>query len=185
MAMANDIGAFFNADPDKAEAASNVASHLKRFWDPRMRREIVAHYREGGAGLDDVARSAIGLLADEGMIARHGSAPGIDCVSRASRITRVKRRRADLELDRAATEEPLEIRLQGRPFAVVMRTPGADRELAAGFLPVRARVASAATSARSRGAPIAAPASREHRRRHADGRRGVRARRVFAARGTS
>ena len=38
------------------------------------------------------------------------------------------------EADRAATEEPLEVRLHGRPFAVVMRTPGADRELAAGFL---------------------------------------------------
>ena len=37
-------------------------------------------------------------------------------------------------VDRAAAEEPLEIRLHGRPFAVIMRTPGADRELAAGFL---------------------------------------------------
>ena len=36
--------------------------------------------------------------------------------------------------DEAAAEEPLEIRLHDRPFAVVMRTPGADRELAAGFL---------------------------------------------------
>ena len=36
--------------------------------------------------------------------------------------------------DRAATEEPLEIRLHDKPFAVIMRTPGADRELAAGFL---------------------------------------------------
>src|SRR3981081_4199636 len=36
--------------------------------------------------------------------------------------------------DRAATEEPLEVRLHNRPFAVIMRTPGADRELAAGFL---------------------------------------------------
>ncbi len=63
VSMANDIGAFFNADPDKAAAASNVAGHIKRFWDPRMRREIIAHYREGGAGLDPVARSAIGLLA--------------------------------------------------------------------------------------------------------------------------
>jgi FdhD protein len=33
-----------------------------------------------------------------------------------------------------AVEAPLEIRLGGVPFAVVMRTPGADRELAAGFL---------------------------------------------------
>jgi FdhD protein len=37
-------------------------------------------------------------------------------------------------IDRAATEEPLEIRLHGRPFSVIMRTPGADRELVAGFL---------------------------------------------------
>jgi FdhD protein len=37
-------------------------------------------------------------------------------------------------IDRVATEEPLEIRLHGQPFAVIMRTPGADRELAAGFL---------------------------------------------------
>ena len=50
--MANDIGAFFNAEPDKNEAAKSVANHIKRYWDPRMRREIVAHYREGGAGLD-------------------------------------------------------------------------------------------------------------------------------------
>ena len=61
--MANDVGAFFAADPDKSEAARNVANHLKRFWDPRMRREIVAHYREGGAGLDTIVRSAVALLA--------------------------------------------------------------------------------------------------------------------------
>ncbi len=36
--------------------------------------------------------------------------------------------------DVAATEAPLELRVQGRPLAVIMRTPGGDRELAAGFL---------------------------------------------------
>jgi FdhD protein len=36
--------------------------------------------------------------------------------------------------DLAAVEEPLEIRLHGTPFAVIMRTPGEDRALAAGFL---------------------------------------------------
>ena len=64
VSMANDIGAFWSAEPDQKEAAKNVAGHLRRFWDPRMRREIVAHYREGGAGLDDLARSAIALLAE-------------------------------------------------------------------------------------------------------------------------
>jgi FdhD protein len=36
--------------------------------------------------------------------------------------------------DVAATEEPMEVRVNDEPFAVIMRTPGADRELAAGFL---------------------------------------------------
>jgi formate dehydrogenase subunit delta len=62
VSMANDIGAFFNAEVDKNVAAQGVANHIKRYWDPRMRRQIVAHYREGGAGLDPVARSAIALL---------------------------------------------------------------------------------------------------------------------------
>ena len=64
VSMANDIGAFWAAEPDKTEAARNVASHLKRFWDPRMRPQIVAYYREGGAGLDETARSAVALLAE-------------------------------------------------------------------------------------------------------------------------
>ena len=49
-------------------------------------------------------------------------------------VVRVRGGRREAAVDRAATEEPLEIRLHSRPFAVLMRTPGADRELAAGFL---------------------------------------------------
>src|SRR5919204_6664920 len=54
--------------------------------------------------------------------------------ARSFAVVRVRGTARAVDVDRAATEEPLEIRLQGRPFAVVMRTPGADRELAAGFL---------------------------------------------------
>jgi FdhD protein len=36
--------------------------------------------------------------------------------------------------DRVAVEEPLEIRVEGRPISVTMRTPGHDEELALGFL---------------------------------------------------
>jgi FdhD protein len=49
----------------------------------------------------------------------------------AHMLTSVER---DGELDRVAVEEPLEIRVDGEPLAVTMRTPGADEELALGFL---------------------------------------------------
>jgi formate dehydrogenase subunit delta len=41
--MANQIGAFFEAMPDRTEALEGIAQHLKRFWEPRMRRELLAH----------------------------------------------------------------------------------------------------------------------------------------------
>src|SRR5690348_7159722 len=39
----------------------------------------------------------------------------------------------DVADDDVAVEEPLEIRIAGRPIAVTMRTPGHDEELALGF----------------------------------------------------
>src|ERR671935_2551343 len=54
--------------------------------------------------------------------------------ARSFAVVRVRGGARATDVDRAATEEPLEIRLHNRPFAVIMRTPGADRELAAGFL---------------------------------------------------
>jgi len=53
---------------------------------------------------------------------------------RTTPVVRVSGGEQVAKTDRAAIEEPLEIRLHTRPFAVIMRTPGNDRELAAGFL---------------------------------------------------
>lgn len=63
VAMANDIAAFFDSEPDKAVAAEGVSTHLKKFWEPRMRREIIAHAAAGGAGLAPTALAAVKLLA--------------------------------------------------------------------------------------------------------------------------
>ena len=60
--MANDIGHYFASEPDRAAAVAGIANHLQRFWDPRMRRAIVAYAREGGVGLDELVRKAVNLL---------------------------------------------------------------------------------------------------------------------------
>ena len=54
--MANQIGKFF-AHQKHEEAVESVANHILRYWDPRMRREIVAH--QEAVKLDPVVREAI------------------------------------------------------------------------------------------------------------------------------
>ena len=51
--MANQIGRFYSAEPDEVQAMLDTASHLRRFWDPRMRVAFYAWIDEqAGAGLD-------------------------------------------------------------------------------------------------------------------------------------
>ena len=61
--MANRIGDFFGAWPDRDQARSEIANHLKRFWEPRMRTQIVEYvHRQGGEGLDPIVIEAIASL---------------------------------------------------------------------------------------------------------------------------
>jgi len=56
---------------------------------------------------------------------------------------RLRGGRAEEGRDRLAAEAPLEIRFGGRPFTVLLRTPGHDEELVAGFLFTEGIVAAA------------------------------------------
>ena len=66
--MANQIGAFFEAESGEAhpdEAAKLVATHLRRYWEPRMRSEMITYFQSnGGEGLDEIVRNGVALLAD-------------------------------------------------------------------------------------------------------------------------
>ena len=60
--MANQNGKFFVSE-DRDTAVDGIAEHLRLFWDPRMRSEIVAHLRAGGEGLDPPVRAAVARLS--------------------------------------------------------------------------------------------------------------------------
>jgi formate dehydrogenase subunit delta len=59
--MANQIGKFFQSQGHD-KAASGVADHIRKFWDPRMRKAIFAHLDAGGAGLDPNVLEALTTL---------------------------------------------------------------------------------------------------------------------------
>jgi formate dehydrogenase subunit delta len=53
--MANQIGMFFSAMPDRQEAINDTAGHLRRSWEPRMRRAFFDYIDEHGTnGLSDI-----------------------------------------------------------------------------------------------------------------------------------
>ena len=58
--MANRIGEFFEAMPEREQALHDVAEHIRKFWEPRMRRHLYA-YLDGprqGEGLTELVRAA-------------------------------------------------------------------------------------------------------------------------------
>jgi formate dehydrogenase subunit delta len=59
--MANQIAANVPHDSD-AEAAQLVATHLRSFWAPPMRADLLAYVDGGGAGVDPIARAALDLI---------------------------------------------------------------------------------------------------------------------------
>ncbi|HYN76474.1 MAG TPA: formate dehydrogenase subunit delta [Lamprocystis sp. (in: g-proteobacteria)] len=61
--QANQIGDFFGAWPDPQQGQDEIANHLERFWDPRMRRQIADYVQDaGGVGLTQIVIEAIKQL---------------------------------------------------------------------------------------------------------------------------
>ena len=58
--MANQIGDFFEAEPNVVQAQQDIALHLNRFWTLAMRQEIATHVKDKqGVGLHQQVISAI------------------------------------------------------------------------------------------------------------------------------
>jgi formate dehydrogenase subunit delta len=45
--MANQIGEFFSAYPDREEALEGIANHIRKFWEPRMRLKLFEGIDQG------------------------------------------------------------------------------------------------------------------------------------------
>lgn len=58
--MANQIGIFFESMPDRQQAVQDIANHIRRFWDPRMRRAILNSLdQHNDERLSDIVREAL------------------------------------------------------------------------------------------------------------------------------
>ena len=59
--MANQIGDFFASMPDREQALADIADHIRRFWEPRMRRAILASLDDSVASetMSPIVRQAL------------------------------------------------------------------------------------------------------------------------------
>ncbi|WP_122153760.1 formate dehydrogenase subunit delta [Paraburkholderia sp.] len=60
--MANRIGEFFDSMPDREEALAGIADHIRRFWEPRMRRALLAAADQpdtGGLAISPIVLEAL------------------------------------------------------------------------------------------------------------------------------
>lgn len=68
--MANRIGDFFASIPDEAEAKDGIASHIHRFWEPRMRLALLdaIRHNENELGLSELVKAALAEHPELGQI---------------------------------------------------------------------------------------------------------------------
>jgi formate dehydrogenase subunit delta len=63
--MANQIALNLGEQRDPEGAARRTGDHLRRFWTPAMRRQLVEYWQDGGDALSPVAAMAAEQLAGE------------------------------------------------------------------------------------------------------------------------
>ena len=64
--MLNEISSFFAGEDDREQAARDIQNHVHRYWEPRMRAQLLEYYEQRqGAGLSELALQAVRLLAEE------------------------------------------------------------------------------------------------------------------------
>jgi formate dehydrogenase subunit delta len=62
--MANDIGDFFRAEPQREDAIAGIANHIVKFWTKRMREKLDSHLKkDGDAALNELPREAVRRLS--------------------------------------------------------------------------------------------------------------------------
>lgn len=75
--MANEIGSFWEGEVGADKAANDVATHIRRYWEPRMRAQMITYFEQRqGAGLSDVAKGAVALLANQATAAAAAAGGG-------------------------------------------------------------------------------------------------------------
>lgn len=58
---ANQIALYFAAYP-REEAIAGVTDHIKKYWERRMRDQIIAYVAQGGGGLHELVLEAVKRL---------------------------------------------------------------------------------------------------------------------------
>ena len=59
--MANQIATFFKTQP-ASEAVNGVATHINKFWEPRMQRQLFELIDHGDSGLSPLVLEAAPLI---------------------------------------------------------------------------------------------------------------------------
>jgi len=62
--MANDIGNFFRAQPNREDAITGIANHIESYWTRRMREKLFAQIKHDASSLDELPREALRRLME-------------------------------------------------------------------------------------------------------------------------